>query len=217
MRSCTCPVVILKHKNVPVHVDEDMFLPADGGVAHPFPPPSPRWMGMDGPNMDGENSVGNSVSQSVHGSSGGDVHMSNVGAPNDGGEAVDAGLIDPPAEDQPAAEDLPAEDSALVDVQLVQAAPRSVSAQVIAPVHVAPNGPMPSMIMPAIPPGIEHTMAVKVNNCILTFSFLPISIYSPSHWSIKYLIFDLDTSIPRYLDDHVVLSYLASIACDPYE
>lgn len=30
--------------------DEDGFCPADGGIAHPFPPPVPRWMGMDGPN-----------------------------------------------------------------------------------------------------------------------------------------------------------------------
>lgn len=30
--------------------DEDQFPPAAGGLAHPFPPPVPRWMGMDGPN-----------------------------------------------------------------------------------------------------------------------------------------------------------------------
>lgn len=49
VHSWTCPVVILKRKGVTILGDEDAFPPSDGGLAHPFPPPPPRWMDMDGP------------------------------------------------------------------------------------------------------------------------------------------------------------------------
>ncbi|KAF8714080.1 hypothetical protein HU200_028079 [Digitaria exilis] len=50
VRTWTCPVYVLKRKGVQIPGDEDVFPPPDGGLAHPFPPPPPRWMGMDGPN-----------------------------------------------------------------------------------------------------------------------------------------------------------------------
>lgn len=46
------PCVFLKRKDVMIPDDEDIFPPTDGGLAHRFPPPLPRWMGMDGPNAD---------------------------------------------------------------------------------------------------------------------------------------------------------------------
>ncbi|KAF8641889.1 hypothetical protein HU200_067597 [Digitaria exilis] len=60
--------------------DEDVFPPHDGGLAHPFPPPPTRWMGMDGPN-DGlvQVSGDDAVSHSAHGPSG-DVVMSGASA-----------------------------------------------------------------------------------------------------------------------------------------
>lgn len=78
VRSWTCPVVIIKRKGVEFLGDEDIFPPADGCLAHPVPPPPPRWMGMDGPNVvPGPASV-NNASHSAHGPSA-DVDMSEVG------------------------------------------------------------------------------------------------------------------------------------------
>lgn len=82
VRSWTCPVVVLKRKDVLDHGDEDIFPPSDGGIAHPIPPPPPCWMGLDGPNLHEDDSVGNHVSHSAQGPSrGGDAHMSDDDSP----------------------------------------------------------------------------------------------------------------------------------------
>lgn len=93
MRSWTCPEVILKRKGVTVLGDEDMFPPADGGVAHPLPSPPPRWMGMDGPNVDGDYFVGNVVSHSAHGPSS-DVNMSEPTVVQESNVQVDDSLAE---------------------------------------------------------------------------------------------------------------------------
>ncbi|KAF8692472.1 hypothetical protein HU200_039569 [Digitaria exilis] len=41
VRSWTCPIFLLKRKDVINLGDEDGFPPPDGGLAHPFPPPPP--------------------------------------------------------------------------------------------------------------------------------------------------------------------------------
>lgn len=49
VRSWTCPVVLLKRKDVAINGDEDFFPPAEGGPAHPIPPHAPRWMPIPNP------------------------------------------------------------------------------------------------------------------------------------------------------------------------
>ncbi|KAF8711352.1 hypothetical protein HU200_029381 [Digitaria exilis] len=77
VRTWTCPIVVLKRKGVTMLEDEDIFPPADGDLAHPFPPPPPRWLGMDDPNADAP-----AVSESANGPSG-DVNMPDPPAAND--------------------------------------------------------------------------------------------------------------------------------------
>nr|CAB3499740.1 unnamed protein product [Digitaria exilis] len=92
VRSWTCPIFLLKRKDVINLGDEDGFPPPDGGLAHPFPPPPPRWMGMDGPQDD--NSAGHAASHSAHGPSADDV-MSEDPAGNGGdNEQVDIGAAE---------------------------------------------------------------------------------------------------------------------------
>lgn len=169
--------------------DEDLFPPADGGVPHPIPPPPPRWMGMDGPNLNGDDSVGNSVSHSAHGpSGGGDVNMSDADNPEVA--AQDAGDVNMP-------------DPVVSLGNIVQGE------------EVLTDS---SMIVPTIPPGFEqNVVVVKVNNLILSFTYLPRSIFSPSLLHIKYLLFNLDTLIACFIADHGILLYLASITYNPNE
>lgn len=48
VRTWTCPVYVSKRKGVQIPGDEDVFPPADGGLADPFTPPPQGLMGMDG-------------------------------------------------------------------------------------------------------------------------------------------------------------------------
>ncbi|KAF8661800.1 hypothetical protein HU200_056755 [Digitaria exilis] len=101
VRTWTCPVVVLKRKGVEVLGDEDDFPPPNGGLAHPFPPPVPRWMGMDGPNpVHAPVSEQHEDSSSVHGPEG--IEQSVVAS-----DPLPAQDLEAPAQDDsPASQDL---------------------------------------------------------------------------------------------------------------
>lgn len=194
VRSWTCPVVVLKRTGVPIPGDEDQFPPADGGPAHPFPPPPPRWMRMDGPNAQDHAAADSAASHSAHGPSR-DADMTDV---------VDDGSQANAAEFQ-------------ANAGVVNVNPES-NAVVIpdAPVNAEVNAPVNQLSVIAQP--TVPVQSIQVNNLIFSTSMIYRARPFSSFRHISCFFCDLDSTLtPRFLYDDSLLSYLASIAADPRE
>lgn len=195
--SWTCHVVILKRKNFAINGDEDLFPPADGGVAHPVPPQPPRWMGMHGPAHNPQNQVVGEGSHSAQGPSG-DVDMSNA-ASGDVGDVDNDRVSD------------------ILDMNNVSNGDSAPVIVVLLPDNVAvegsADGVSPSnIVVPLIPPGFEQAM--KVNNTSISF-FFPSLNPTPSCFDcLSRLSVDLDILVPSYISDDRTLYFLASILVD---
>nr|CAB3486588.1 unnamed protein product [Digitaria exilis] len=132
VRTWTCPIVVLKRKGVTMLQDEDIFPPVDGDIAHPFPPPPPRWMGMDDLNADAP-----AISESANGPSG-DINMPDPPAAND---TTDSILVEAPVTQS-------------VDVAPVPVDAGNEGALIIRDIAVVPVEDVGASLI--IPPGFEN-------------------------------------------------------------
>ncbi|KAF8752694.1 hypothetical protein HU200_011935 [Digitaria exilis] len=136
VRTWTCPIVVLKRKGVTMLQDEDIFPPVDGDIAHPFPPPPPRWMGMDDLNADAP-----AISESANGPSG-DINMPDPPAAND---TTDSILVEAPVTQS-------------VDVAPVPVDAGNEGALIIRDIAVVPVEDVGASLI--IPPGFENQIEI---------------------------------------------------------
>ncbi|KAF8748660.1 hypothetical protein HU200_012880 [Digitaria exilis] len=219
-RSWTCPVFVLKRKDAENLGGEDAFPPNDGGIAHPFPPPVPRWMGMDGPNpIHAAVSDQQAPSHSAHGPSGND------GQYVVGDEVVgEVTMVDHDGSVETPIADLgDAGDAATNSLNVVVDNAGDVVSSDVEGTDVAQVSVTRAVILrqtqafkvPDIPPGFETLVAIKV---ISKHLFNPGSSSLPSSSifrNLKHLFISLDTCVHSYVCDTDVRRYLACIAFDP--
>lgn len=214
VRSWTYPVFVLKRKGIEVLGDEDLSPLADGGLAHPFPPPLPRWMGMDGPNpVHAPVSEQHEASDSAMGPRNDNQSVADMLNSCEHG-AIGEQLSDPDVNIEEIAEPVEVVVGKTVEPVAVPEIGNVVVSRASLHNTLVSGG---SRSIPSIPPGFESQVAVKVIHSLQSYPLLPACPSMPMFRHIKHLLFPLDTMVPPFITDVDVLKFLASIIFDPLE